>query len=102
MGSSLSRRVVKQLTLFFSISTDNVGVRRDGSLDSWVVEMDDGSIILEEIDLFNCRNIGYTELLQSGSELLVIGGRRLVDGLLLSADRTLSTGSYLQILPLWK
>jgi hypothetical protein len=53
--------------------------------------MDDITILLEHIDLFNCLNGLDIHLLQCGLQLLVIGTARLVDLLRLASRRAFAS-----------
>ena len=55
--------------LGFGVSRDNVRVGRDGCLHFWVDKVNDLSVFLKEIDLFNSRNVGGTQLFEGRTEL---------------------------------
>ena len=45
--------------------------------------MDDGAVVLDHVNLLNARDVVDRKLLEAALELLVIGGGRAVDDLLL-------------------
>jgi len=68
------------------MAADHIGVSRDRSLNLWVVEMNDRTIVLEEVDFLNSRDVVDSESLQRILQALVVCCRRFVNGLLLPAD----------------
>ena len=81
------------LTLVLSSATDNVGIGSDGSLHLWVAEVDDGSIILEEVHLFDSGNIVHTQAFQSILQTLIIRGTRVCAPLRLSSHTSFTSSS---------
>jgi len=79
--------------LGLSVTTDNIGVGSDGGLNLRVNEMNDVSIILEQIDFLDSRNVSYRQFIESGFQSLIIVSSGLSDGLSLSANGTLTTSS---------
>jgi hypothetical protein len=64
---------------------------REEGLTLGVGEVDDVAILLEHVDLLNSLDGLDVHLLESGLELLVVGGGGLVDALGLAAGGTLSS-----------
>lgn len=65
---------------------DDVGVGLDGGLDLRVVEVDDGAVLLEEVNLLNALDGVAAQTLDAGLQLLVATGGRRLAGLLGAAN----------------
>ncbi len=52
--------------LSFSITSDDVGIRGDGGLHFRVSKVNDISVVLEQVDLLNCRDGVDLKLLKLG------------------------------------
>ena len=61
-----------------------------------VVEVDDGAIVLEEVDLLDRRDVVHAQALERVLQPFVVGGGRLVDRLLLPPHRTLAARAHLR------
>ena len=81
----------KLRTLSFVVSVDNVCVGRNRGLDFGVGEVDDVSVLLEEVDFFDGWNVTDVKLVQGGFETLVILGSILANNLVLAADTALAS-----------
>mmetsp|Transcript_42671 Transcript_42671/g.112318 ORF Transcript_42671/g.112318 Transcript_42671/m.112318 type:complete len:227 (-) Transcript_42671:23-703(-) len=90
-----ARKQILQL-LGLGVSTNDIRVRGNGRLHLGVVEVDNGAIVLEEVDLLNRRNVVHPKALEGVLQPLVIGRCCLVDRLLLPTHRTLTTRAHLR------
>ena len=92
LGAQLVQDARQHVSDLFGLGTagDGESVGGDGCLHLRVVEVDHRSVLFDHVHLLNARNVGDGELLQIALELFVVGGRRLVDNLLLSAGGTLA------------
>merc|ERR1711953_1603472 len=77
--------------LSLSVSADDEGVGGHGDLSLRLLEMDDGSILVEKVDLIDARDLVETHLAQGDLELLVVASSLLVDSLSLSANGALAS-----------
>lgn len=76
--------------LLLVTAADHVGVGSDVRLNLGVLEVDDLSVFLEEIDLLDGRNVIHPEALKRALKTLVVRGSRFA-ALLLSANTTFSS-----------
>merc|ERR1719201_10402 len=85
----------KQLlqSLVLSSATDNVGIGSDRSLNLGGAEVDNGSIILEEVHLFDSGNIVHAQAFQSILQTLVIRGTRVCAPLRLPSHTSFTSSS---------
>lgn len=80
--------------LVFAMTGDGECVGRQRGLRFRIVEMDDGAVLADHVHLLNARNIVDRHFLQRRLQLLVVGGSRLVDDLLLAARRPFSANAH--------
>lgn len=87
----------------FAVPGDGECVGRQRRLRLRIVEMDDGTVVTDHVHLLDARNRVHRQLLQRRLQLLVIGGGRLVDNLLLATRRSLAADAHgrLQFLQLF-
>ena len=85
------------LTFVFSVAGDGESVGSQRSLHFGVVEVDDGSVILEHVDLLNAGDVVHSQLLQRTLQLLVVRGGRAVHHLLLPARRAGASDAHLRL-----
>jgi len=83
-------------TLGLGVSADDVGVRSDGRLHLRVIEVDDGAVVLEEVNLLNGGDVVHAKAFQRVLQPLVICCGGLVDRLLLPTNRALATRAHLR------
>merc|ERR1719282_1367398 len=72
-------------------SGDDEGVGSHGDLSLRLLEVDDGAILVEQVDLIDARDLVETHLAQGDLELLVVASSLLVDSLSLSAHGALAS-----------
>jgi hypothetical protein len=58
--------------LVLSITADHVGVSTDACLNLRILEVDDSTVLLEQVDLFDSRNAVYSEALEGALKTLVV------------------------------
>jgi len=96
--------VLNLLTFCFGSSSDGKGAENEqncfdisiknqlcghGCLHFWIVEMNDGAIVLDHVDFLNAGNVGHRQLFQVALKLFVIHCGRLVHNLLLPSSSSL-------------
>jgi len=84
--------------LVLSVTADDVSVGSNRCLHLGIREMDDGSVFLEQIDLFNGGDVTHVKLVQCALDTFVINNASFTDGLVLSSHRALATGAGIGIL----
>jgi len=79
------------------MTRDGKRVRRQRGLGLRIVEVDDGAIVLDDVHLLDAGNCVYRQLLERRLQLLVVGGGRGVDDLLLAARGALAANAHLRL-----
>lgn len=67
------------------MSGDGERVGSEGSLGAWVVEVQHGAVVLDEVHLLDALDLIHSQFLQRRLQLLIIGCSGLVDDLLLAS-----------------
>jgi len=83
--------------LVLAMTRDGERVRRKRGLGLRVVEVDDGAIVLDDVHLLDAGDRVHRQLLQGRLQLLVVGGGRGVDNLLLAAGGSLAANAHLRL-----